>query len=170
MKLLHSFQSLINTLKQNRRKFIGTTTSATAALLLSSFTIFEESKLPKQNMNKNFELKLLATNWGFEGSVDEYCSKVKQAGYDGIEIWWPMEKTEQDELFSALKKYNLEVGFLCGAQQSNYGEHLEYFRKMIDAAASNKIQNPLYINCHSGKDYFSYDENKAFIDLHITAW
>ena len=44
-------------------------------------------------MNKNFELKLLATNWGFEGSVDAYCDKVKKAGYDGIEIWWPMEKS-----------------------------------------------------------------------------
>ena len=37
-------------------------------------------------MNKNFELKLLATNWGFEGSMDAYCDKVKKAGYDGIEI------------------------------------------------------------------------------------
>jgi sugar phosphate isomerase/epimerase len=39
---------------------------------------------------------------------------------------------------------------------------------MVDAAATNKVQKPLYINCHSGKDYFSYEENKAFID-HTTA-
>jgi len=35
---------------------------------------------------------------------------------------------------------------------------------MIDAAAGNTIQKPLYINCHSGRDFFSYDENKQFID------
>ena len=29
-------------------------------------------------MNKNFELKLLATNWGFDGSIDVYCDKVKR--------------------------------------------------------------------------------------------
>lgn len=43
-------------------------------------------------MNKNFELKIMATNWGFPGAVEEYCEKVKKEGYDGIEIWWPGEK------------------------------------------------------------------------------
>ena len=75
-----------------------------------------------------------------------------------------MEKEGQDELFSMLKKYSLEVGFLCGAQQSNFNEHLEQFKKMTDAAATNTIQKPLYINCHSGRDFFSYEENQAFID------
>jgi hypothetical protein len=35
---------------------------------------------------------------------------------------------------------------------------------MIDAAATNTYQRPLYINCHSGRDFFSYEQNKAFID------
>jgi sugar phosphate isomerase/epimerase len=115
-------------------------------------------------MNQNFELKLLATNWGFEGSMEAYCDKVKKAGYDGIEIWWPMQKTGQDELFAALKKYSLEVGFLCAGQQSSYTEHLQLFKQMTEAAAVNTIQRPLYINCHSGRDYFSYVESKTFID------
>ena len=70
-------------------------------------------------MNKNFELKILATNWGFGGTIDEYCSKVKRDGYDGIEIWWPSEKKDQDEMFSTLKKNNLEVGFLTAGHESN---------------------------------------------------
>lgn len=151
-------------MKQNRRKFIETTASATAAVLLSSVSVIAETKPLQQKMNTNFELKLLATNWGFNGTMDEYCAKVKQAGYDGIEIWWPMEKKGQDELFTALKKYNLEVGFLCAGYQSNYQEHFKYFKTMIDAAATNTVQKPLYINCHSGRDYFSYDDNKTFID------
>jgi len=149
---------------QSRRKFIGTTTSATTALLLSSITSLAKLNPPKHVMSKNFELKILATNWGFDGSMDAYCSKVKKEGYDGIEIWWPMEKAGQDELFSSLKKYNLEVGFLCGAYQTNYNEHLELFKRMTNAAATNSVQTPLYINCHSGRDYFSYEENQAFID------
>lgn len=115
-------------------------------------------------MSKKFELKFLATNWGLEDSLDVYLDKAKKAGYDGIEIWWPMEIAGQDELFSALKKYGLEVGFLCGAQQNNYNEHLQYFKQMTDAAANNTIQKPLYINCHSGRDFYSYEENKTFID------
>lgn len=149
---------------QSRRKFIATTSSATTALLLSSITALAENNPPRTRANKNFELKLLATNWGFDGSVDVYCDKVKKAGYDGIEIWWPMEKAAQDEMFSALKKNNLEVGFLCAGQQSNYNEHLQSFKQMTEAAATNTVQRPLYINSHSGRDFFSYDENKTFID------
>ena len=151
-------------MKQSRRKFIGTTASATTALLLSSITSLSKNNPPEAVMSKNFELKILATNWGFAGSLDAYCSKVKKEGYDGIEIWWPMEKAGQDELFSVLKKYSLEVGFLCGAYQNNYAEHLAHFKKMTGAAATNTTQKPLYINCHSGRDYFSEKENQAFID------
>ncbi|HEV7620381.1 MAG TPA: TIM barrel protein, partial [Flavisolibacter sp.] len=98
------------------------------------------------------------------GTLDEYCAKVKKEGYDGIEIWWPMEKKGQDELFNCLKKYDLQVGFLCGAYQPEFKEHFDYFKKMVDAAATNTTQKPLYINCHSGRDFFNYDQNKLFID------
>ncbi|MFL5789182.1 MAG: sugar phosphate isomerase/epimerase family protein [Flavisolibacter sp.] len=147
----------------NRRKFIKASVSAGTALLLSSLDTFATHK-PFNSMPKDFDLKILATNWGFSGSLDEYCAKVKKEGYDGIEIWWPMEAKDQDELFSALKKYGLEVGFLTGGQQSEYTTHFDFFKKMIDGAALNKVQRPLYINCHSGRDYFSHEQNQAFID------
>jgi sugar phosphate isomerase/epimerase len=148
----------------DRRNFLGLATTSTTALLLSSLDTFAFTDKPAFTMNKNFELKILATNWGFNGTMDEYCAKVKKEGYDAIEIWWPMEKNGQDEMFSSLKKYNLEVGFLCGASQSNWKEHLDYFKQMIDAAAKNTFQRPLYINCHSGRDYFNFEQNKTFID------
>jgi sugar phosphate isomerase/epimerase len=119
-------------------------------------------------MNNNVKLKLLATNWGFNGTLDEYCAKVKKDGYDGIEIWWPLEKKDQDELFSLLKKHELEVGFLCAGTDSNYKKHFDQFTQMIDAAANETTEKPLYINCHSGRDYFSYEEGKTFIS-HTTA-
>jgi sugar phosphate isomerase/epimerase len=148
----------------NRRIFLELGASSTAALFLSSLDTFSSTNKPAFTMNKNFELKILATNWGFNGTIDEYCSKVKKDGYDGIEIWWPTEKKDQDELFEALKKYNLEVGFLTAGYQSNYTEHFTTFKNMVDAAAKNTVQRPLYINCHSGRDYFSYEQNKTFID------
>ena len=152
----------------NRRNFLQTSTSATTALWLSSLELFASAHKPNLSRNNNFELKLLATNWGFKGTLDEYSAKVKKEGYDGIEIWWPTEQKVQDEMFNALKKYSLEVGFLTAGQESNYNDHFNTFKKMIDTAATNKIQKPLYINCHSGRDYFSYEQGKTFID-HTTA-
>jgi sugar phosphate isomerase/epimerase len=147
----------------NRRNFLTTTTSATTALLLSKLDVFAT---PKKNnpMNTGFQLKVLATNWGFQGSTDAFCAKAKAEGYDGIEMWWPTAQKDADDLFLALKKYQLEVGFLTAGHQSNYAEHLATFKQMVTAAATNKIQRPLYINCHSGKDYFSFEENKALVD------
>lgn len=115
-------------------------------------------------MQTNFELKVLATNWGFNGTLDQYCAKAKKEGYDGIEIWWPLEKKAQDELFASLKNHQLEVGFLCGAGQNNYNEHIEAFKKMIDAAAKQNFKRPLYINCHSGRDHFSFEQNSVFLE------
>ena len=52
------------------------------------FVSVEALAIPQSinNMNSNFKLKILATNWGYTGTVDEYCAKVKKDGYDGIEI------------------------------------------------------------------------------------
>lgn len=115
-------------------------------------------------MNNKFELLLLATSWGFTGTMDEFCSKARKEGYNGIEVLWPREKNAQEELFAALKKYQLELGLLCAGFDSHYQKHFEEFVTMINDAATQTIQRPLYINCHSGRDYFSYEQNKTFID------
>ncbi len=115
-------------------------------------------------MDNNFKLKLLATNWGFPGTLDEYCIQVKKDGYDGIELWWPLEKKDQDELFDCLRRHTLEVGFLCGGSDSDYQKHFDQFTTMVDAAARESIQRPLYINCHTGRDYFSFEQGKRFLN------
>lgn len=152
----------------NRRNFLQTVGSATTALQLSSLEVMASSTIPNLSMDNNFKLKLLATNWGFPGTLDNYCAKAKKEGYDGIEIWWPLEKKEQDELFASLKNHDLEVGFLCAGSDSNYQKHFDQFVQMVDGAAKETLQRPLYINCHSGRDYFSYEQGKTFID-HTTA-
>ncbi|GAC1440441.1 MAG: hypothetical protein NVSMB63_06870 [Sediminibacterium sp.] len=149
-------------MQDSRRKFIRTSMTAGTALLLSSLETLADDNPPPTGDN-NLDLKVLATNWGFNGTLDEYGAKVKKEGYDGIEIWWPINETGQNELFGVLKKYGLEVGFLCGAPQADFNDHFAQFRKMTDAAATNTIQRPLYINCHSGRDFFSYEQNSMFI-------
>ena len=146
-----------------RRKFLQQSASAGAAMMLTSFEKISSSTQPSFTMNSNYELKIMATNWGFSGTTDEFCAKAKKEGYDGIEMWWPAEN-KKDELFAALKKHQLEIGFLCGGFQNDPKEHFEYYKKMVDAAAKQSIQRPLYINNHSGRDHFSFDDNKKFIE------
>jgi sugar phosphate isomerase/epimerase len=147
----------------NRRNFLELTCSSATLIMLPSLDIFS-GPLPTTTRAAGYQLKVLATNWGFGGSLEDYCARVKKAGYEGIEIWWPLAPRDQEELFALLSKNKLEVGFLCGSGHSQFTEHLEAFKKMTQDAANNPHQRPLYLNCHSGKDYFSYEQNIQFIE------
>lgn len=144
-----------------RREFMNLT--ATSALLSSMETLAQE-KISVDNINAGFQLKIMATNWGWEGSMDAFCAAAKKEGYDGVELWWPNEPKDQKELFNALEKYDLEIGYLCGAGQKDASVNLENFKKAINAATTQSAKKPLYINCHSGRDFFTYEQNKAFIE------
>jgi len=132
--------------------------------MLGSLDVFAKER-PIMSTTAGFELKIMATNWGWEGTLDAYCAKAKKEGYDGIEIWWPMEAAGQKELFDALKTHGLEVGFLCAGHQPEFEPHLDLFKRMTEAAATNTVQRPLYINCHSGRDYFSFEQNKKLLEF-----
>lgn len=146
----------------NRRKFISLSAGIGGLALTPFESLFAEK--PAFSLPETFALKVMATNWGFPGSTDAFCAKAKQAGYDGIEVWWPGEAKAQDELFNALQKHALQVGFLAGGSDRDPAKHLQQFIQMVNGAACQKIQKPLYINCHSGRDYFSMEENGKFID------
>src|ERR1700730_14917644 len=94
----------------SRRNFIQTTTAASSGLLFGRLDVLAE-EIPTTTMHKDLELKMLATDWCYKGSIDQYCAHVREEGYDGIEIWWPLDKQKQDDLFAALRHYGLEVGF-----------------------------------------------------------
>jgi len=151
-----------------RRDFIKSSTSATSAMLLSPMEMLAAAPLNTSDTQSGFKLKIFATNWGCTGTVASFCAKVKAAGYDGIEMWWPTSPAEQDELFTALKTNQLDIGFLVAGHESNYDLHLQTFKNMLSAAANNNIQKPLYINCHSGRDYFSFEENTALVEYGIS--
>ncbi len=149
----------------NRRKFLSMA-GTTAAIVASPW----ESLLantPKFKIPEGFSIKIMGTNWGFDGTVDAFCEKAKAAGYDGIEMWWPGDKISQDALFAALKKHQLDIGFLCGVGESDPQKHLVTFKQMIHACAHQTIQRQLYINCHSGKDYFPEEINNEIVQYTI---
>ena len=139
-----------------RRNFIKQTTLITTGAFAE---IRSESYKLTQMKNKN-DLIILATNWGFEGDVFQFCEKATSAGYNGIEVWVPSDKKGIDELLQAVNKYRLNLGLLAGGSDKNYSQHLTQFKKAINEGVA---MNPIYINCHSGKDYFSFEQNKELM-------
>ncbi|QNL50606.1 TIM barrel protein [Olivibacter sp. SDN3] len=152
----------------NRRLFLERTAIAATGGLLGPF-----GKLMAHGKHQpvpvfaqtGFELLFMATNWGFGGTIADFCAQAKQAGYDGVELWWPGDnEVARKELFTALKRHNLQVGFLCGGSGDDVDDHFEKFVQSVDASLQNNDQKPIYINCHSGSDFFNYEQNVRFID------
>lgn len=107
-----------------------------------------------------FSLIILATNWGFEGSWDDFCGRAKKEGYDGTELWWPSDEKERKQLYEALNKHNMKIGFLAGSGETDFVKHEKEFQQAVTEAAQAK---PLYINCHSGKDFFTAEQKSKLV-------
>jgi sugar phosphate isomerase/epimerase len=145
--------------KMNRRKFIQSTMATTILASLDSYAkpIFTEGSSPKTT-----DLKIMATNWGFDGNTESFCKKAKSAGYDGIEVWWETDPIKRRELFNILIDNELAVGFLAGSGNTDAKKNFEEFHKNMEDAATQTILKPLYVNCHSGKDYFEANQCSWF--------
>lgn len=139
----------------NRRDFLHTTTLTTGGLALGP------GFLPKRrfSLSEDFRLIILATNWGFPGSFADFCAAAKADGYDGVEIWLPGEARQVDEYLRIIRDHELAYGFLAGAGGADFKEHFTTFRGSVDRALA---QEPLFVNCHSGRDYFSEQQAQEF--------
>lgn len=151
----------------NRKKFLSLGTAAATGAILSSLESVAARPLPVTKANTGYELKILATNWGFDGTMDAFCAKAKKEGYDGIENWWPGTAKEQQEMFDAVKEYGLDLAIIWGADEGTFAEHETTFKKTLEVFAKQHIQKPIYINLHSGKDYFSFEDNKKLVEYSI---
>jgi sugar phosphate isomerase/epimerase len=145
-----------------RRKFIALGAASGAAnVLINHIEVFAKP-VSHSIPAPGFELKIFATNWGFEGSWDQFCTKIKKLGYDGAEAWYPGDESIRKEFLTAFQKHDLKIGFLVGGSDRDYKKHLQQFSSSLEGAA---VLKPVYINCHSGRDHFTIEQNKAFIDL-----
>lgn len=147
----------------DRKTFISQIALGSGGLLMNQPEV-SLKKGPIFNVPKEFSMIFMATRWGFIGSLESFCQSARDAGYDGIEVGIPGSKEEQDLLFKTAEDYDLKVGFLLSISEYNFQEHYTQYKKTIDQAVK---LNPLFINCHSGRDYFSFEENRRLIDYSI---
>jgi len=107
-----------------------------------------------------YSLTVLATNWGFEGSWEDFAGKAAAAGYDGVEVWVPGDARDREAFLQAMDKHKLKFGLLAGGGDRDPGKHLEQYLSGLETGLKMK---PLYVNSHSGRDHFSFEQNLRFI-------
>lgn len=142
----------------NRRKFIAGNLAAIPAIQ----TWVDRTK---NDVSKSrIAIKFYCPRWGASDSWDSFCKRVKASGFDGVEasVSSP-EVPEKAEMLAALEKYNLElIGQYWQSLEKEEEIHARKFEMYLKALGSLK---PVFINAQTGKDFFSFEQNKKLIDI-----
>ena len=85
------------------------------------------------------------------GSLEAIFEKIKNAGYDGIEMAIPLDEKQKHSIIELKKEYDLDIialqyaasGLTLNAYISSYREHI---RSAVDVS-------PILINSHTGSDF-----------------
>jgi hypothetical protein len=108
------------------------------------------------------KIKFFCPRWGAENiPIKDFLSRVKNDGFDGVEISLPMEKKLRDEWILRIKESGLE--FIVQHHETNHAALKEYKPEFTDRLYWLAESNPLFINSQTGKDFFSFEDNCKLI-------
>ena len=112
------------------------------------------------------KLQFTYPHWGSESfSAVDFFQRVKENGFDGIEINLPENEDWLHSFSIELEKAKQEnPRFLFIGQQVLGIESQEYTQRMLERSREVAAFQPDFINSHTGKDYFSFDENCRIIE------
>jgi sugar phosphate isomerase/epimerase len=109
------------------------------------------------------KLLILCTQWGMQDvPLEDFFSRVINAGYDGIDTWIPEDAMEKRKFLHLLNEYKLPL--VCHQLQAR-GASLKEFCRSFEYYLNLSMEcNPVLINSHTGRDYFTRDEQLKVID------
>jgi hypothetical protein len=117
------------------------------------------------------EVKYTCTYWGCENkSVKEFISDVLQNGYQGVEINLPDDAIFVRQFTEALEeiKNTTDPDFIFIAQQvlpSKKESVNDYINRVAERLTFLTSLKPDFINSHTGKDFFSFEDNCRIIKI-----
>ena len=105
------------------------------------------------------EIRYICTFWGQDHlPVEEFVEKAMGSGYDGVELNIPFDQHYVSSLLDAANKHGADLI----AQQwiPPAVETVDQYRIRIkDYLKHLAAINPIFINSHTGKDFYSFDDN-----------
>lgn len=103
------------------------------------------------------KVKYICTTWGMDHlSLEVLLKRIREAGYDGVEMGVPEEKEGRRRLRSLLDDNALELVAQQWTAGATAEEHAASFEQQYRRALE---MEPLLVNSHTGKDYYSTEEN-----------
>ena len=109
-------------------------------------------------------LELYYPLWGNETTpLKEYCEKLVDAGYHGVEAFVPDEGLDGEEFRATLERHGLKfVAQHALTLESDFAKHRETLDRRLRRLAALQ---PEFLSSQTGRDYFSFDENRELLVL-----
>ena len=113
-------------------------------------------------------IKFFCPRWGSENlSWDDFLLKVKNAGYSGVEYAVSNEITKQEleDVWEKSDKHRLEIiPQHYATYEADFSKHHDVYCAWFEKI---KSFNASKIDSQTGKDFFSFDQNKLLIDVAV---
>ncbi len=107
------------------------------------------------------KIEYIGTLWGMEvPMLEAQLRKVKEGGFDGVEMGAPSGRDERHALRVVLDDLGLDLIVQQWTQGNSPQEHAQSFEEQYMRGIELK---PLFINSHSGRDYFTTAENLVIV-------
>ena len=137
----------------NRRDFIRQ-----SSLGLGTAMVLPGFSLPPDPANP---VKFFMPQWGSKLSYVNFFENVKKDGYDGIEMSLPKDDGERKDAIGKIKASGLAyVAQIHQPKELDLKKHIEEAKGYVKMMAEAE---PLFINSHTGKDFFSFAHNQEII-------
>jgi sugar phosphate isomerase/epimerase len=110
------------------------------------------------------KIRFMCPMWGNAGRpIEQFCEEVAAAEYDGVEASVPLDnKPFARRVVSAIKEAGLGwIGQHWETVDSDPDRHVETLSERLLWLAELE---PLFINSQTGRDWFSFDQNRRVID------
>lgn len=110
------------------------------------------------------KIKFLSPLWGYEHMKQpDFLDKIRVAGYDGFDMWLPEDTLLKKQLFDYLQRH--EMFIVTHQHQANGATFDEFKSSFLKNLLICAEPVPLLINSHTGRDYFSLEQNLELIDI-----
>lgn len=108
------------------------------------------------------DIKFFCPLWGMDSlSKEQAFTKIKDAGFDGVELGIPLDERKQNEISELLERFDLLL--IAQHYESQGADVIEYQKEFEMYLKNAALLKPLFINSQTGRDYYSFEDNIMLI-------
>ena len=102
--------------------------------------------------------------WGSEMTpLPEYCEKLVQEGYSGVEAFIPDQGVDGEEFLRTLEEHGLKfIAQHALTLEPDFQKHREIHSARLRRLAALR---PEFLSSQTGRDYFSFEQNSELLDI-----